>query len=60
MKRFLLLLLLSLIMYACSRSYIDVRYSEPVIEKNEFSGDDLDILSLRNSFVQPLELEFLE
>lgn len=60
MKRLLLFLLLALLVGACAKSYIDVRYSEPVIEKNDFSDDKDEMTALRQSFVQPLDFKFLE
>lgn len=60
MKNFLIFLFFGLIVVACSKSYIDVRYHEPVVEKTSREQEDEDFAALRDSYNVPLELGIFE
>lgn len=60
MRPFLLLLFLSLLMVACAKSYIDIRYNEPYVEKTTKEQEDDEFATLRNSYNVPLDLGLFE
>jgi hypothetical protein len=47
-------------MVACAKSYIDIRYNEPYVEKTTKEQEDDEFATLRNSYNVPLDLGLFE